>query len=110
MGGSDADDEHLVRIYIDLFNQERFWEAHGALEPLWRRSGDRNAQGLILVAAAFTKIQENRVQEFALIAGKALEMLGEGRYFCIDLSDVKRKLAASLESGGLFKIECNAPS
>lgn len=95
-----------VKIYVDLFNQERFWEAHGVLETLWRRSGDRNAQGLILVAAAFIKIQENKENEFIVIARRALEMLKGARYFCIDLAEVREKLSSSLESKKPFKIEC----
>ncbi|MEM2300711.1 MAG: DUF309 domain-containing protein [Sulfolobales archaeon] len=99
-------DEDLVEAYVALFNQERFWEAHGALETLWRRSGDRNAQGLILVAAAFIKIQENKENEFISIAKRALEMLKGTSYFCIDLGEVREKLSSSLESKKPFKIEC----
>ena len=99
-------DVDLVEAYVDLFNQERFWEAHGALETLWRRSGDRNAQGLILVAAAFIKIQENKENEFVIIAKRALEMLKGANYFCIDLDEVRKKLSSSLESKKPFKIEC----
>ncbi len=101
-----AGGEQLIERYVDLFNQERFWEAHGALEALWRISRDKDAQGLILVAAAFIKIQENRLPEFIALAKKALEMLGDGKYHCIDLADVRRKLFASLENKSPFKIRC----
>ena len=45
---------------IDLFNNHFFWEAHEALEPLWRDSGrdttaGRFLQGLIKISAALLK-------------------------------------------------------
>lgn len=62
-------------------------------------------KALILVAAAFTKIQEGKEHEFVIIAKKALEMLSDARYFCIDLVEVKEKLLLSLESRRPFRID-----
>jgi len=61
--------------YFDLFNREEFWEAHEALEELWRdlkdgvpvRAGAVKAapgdeyflRGLIVFAAAFVHVQRN---------------------------------------------------
>lgn len=102
------DEEHLIKQYVELFNKERFWEAHNVLEMLWRRTGDRNAQGLIMIAAAFIKIQENKIPEFLILAKRALEMVSDAKYFCIDLGDVKKKLAISLKNMKVFKIDCAA--
>ncbi len=52
---SDAGGSDLIEAYLDLFNQERFWEARGVLETLWRRSGDRNAQGFDIGRCCFYK-------------------------------------------------------
>jgi predicted metal-dependent hydrolase len=98
----------ILRRFVDLFNEERFWEAHEALEPLWRSTGERVLQGLILVAASFVKIQESKVEEFKVLAKKALTMLNNmSRYMCIDISRVRETLKVSIETFSPFKITCN---
>lgn len=47
---------------LELFNEERYWESHEALESAWRRvTGDEKEilQGLILLAAALVHWQKN---------------------------------------------------
>ena len=64
---------------IKLFNEERFWEAHEALEEIWHpsRGEDRNViQGLILSSAAFVHYQKNEANVCISILGRALEKLG----------------------------------
>ena len=64
---------------IRLFNEERFWEAHEALEEIWHpsRGEDRNIiQGLILTSAAFVHHQKNEENVCISILGRALEKLG----------------------------------
>ncbi len=98
----------ILRRYVELFNEERFWEAHEALEPLWRSTGERVLQGLILVAASFVKIQESKVGEFKALARKALTMLNNiSRYMCIDINRVKEALKVSIETSSPFKITCD---
>lgn len=64
---------------IDLFNQERFWEAHEALEEIWHPATgvDRDTiQGLILTAAALVHYQKNEKSVCVSILGRAKEKLG----------------------------------
>jgi predicted metal-dependent hydrolase len=56
-------DAHFL-AYVDLFNRQRFYEAHDALEALWLRSrhepdGEFH-KGLIQLAGAFVHVQKNR--------------------------------------------------
>lgn len=51
-----------IKMGLELFNEERYWESHEALESAWRvAAGDEKEilQGLILVAAAFVHSQKN---------------------------------------------------
>lgn len=54
---------HLL-AYVDLFNQQRFYEAHDALEALWlRKRSDPDGEfhkGLIQLAGAFVHVQKDR--------------------------------------------------
>lgn len=63
----------------ELFNQERFWEFHEAIEAVWRRepSGPTKEllQGMILVAAALVHKQKNREEVGLKILGRAVEKL-----------------------------------
>lgn len=76
---SGMEPHRILERAVELFNQERFWEFHEALEALWRRepAGPRREllQAMILVAAAFVHAQKNR-QEVALrVLERALRKL-----------------------------------
>ncbi len=52
--------EKLYREFWDLFNAEKFFEAHEVLEILWRETPGPERdfyQGLIQIAAAFVHVQ-----------------------------------------------------
>jgi hypothetical protein len=64
---------------VDLFNEERFWEAHEALEEIWHpATGTKRdtIQGLILTAAALVHYQKNENAVCLSILERALEKLG----------------------------------
>ena len=73
-----AEDEAL-REGIDLFNKERFWEAHEVLEEIWHPATgvDRDTiQGLILTAAALVHYQKDEKSVCVSVLGRAKEKLG----------------------------------
>jgi uncharacterized protein len=77
-------DDETLREGVRLFNEERFWEAHEALEEIWHREKgeDRDTiQGLILTAAAFVHFQKDEASVCISILGRALEKLGHTNDF-----------------------------
>jgi uncharacterized protein len=73
-------DRETLREGIDLFNQERFWEAHEVLEVIWHPATgvDRDViQGLILTAAALVHYQKNEKAVCLSILARALPKLGK---------------------------------
>jgi predicted metal-dependent hydrolase len=73
-------EEETLREGIDLFNQERFWEAHEILEEIWHPATgvERDIiQGLILTAAALVHYQKNEKAVCVSILGRAKEKLGK---------------------------------
>jgi hypothetical protein len=71
--------EEALREGIDLFNQERFWEAHEILEEIWHPATgvERDIiQGLILTAAALVHYQKNEKAVCISILGRAMKKLG----------------------------------
>jgi len=76
---STRPESELLREGIDLFNQERFWEAHEVLEEIWHPAtgADRDTiQGLILTAAALVHYQKNEKSVCVSILGRAKDKLG----------------------------------
>lgn len=72
-------EEETLREGINLFNQERFWEAHEVLEEIWHPAigVERDViQGLILTAAALVHYQKNEKAVCVSILGRAKEKLG----------------------------------
>ncbi len=73
-----------LREGIDLFNQERFWEAHELLEEIWHPATgvERDIiQGLILTAAALVHYQKNENDVCVSILGRAKDKLGTLDHF-----------------------------
>ncbi len=81
LGGAEG-----LASYMALIEEERYWEAHEALEAVWSRDRDPAKQVLILAAAALAKAQEGKLHAALKIAGRAKklqEALGE------DLVDIR---------------------
>ncbi len=75
---SKRGENETLRDGIDLFNQERFWEAHEVLEEIWHPATgvERDTiQGLILTAAALVHYQKNEKSVCVSILGRAKEKL-----------------------------------
>jgi hypothetical protein len=76
--------EEMLREGVELFNQERFWEAHEVLEEIWHPAtgADRDIiQGLILTAAALVHYQKNEQAVCISILGRAREKLDARDHF-----------------------------
>ncbi len=72
-------EQEALQEGIDLFNQERFWEAHELLEEIWHpaKGVERDTiQGLILTAAALVHYQKNEKAVCISILGRAMTKLG----------------------------------
>jgi uncharacterized protein len=71
-------DDEALREGVELFNQERFWEAHEVLEEIWHPATgvERDViQGLILTAAAFVHYQKDETVVCLSILARARKKL-----------------------------------
>jgi tetratricopeptide (TPR) repeat protein len=99
-----------IKLGFALFNEERYWESHEALEEAWRRtSGDEKEilQGIILLAAAFVHLQKGERDVALSVMKRGYEKLAghNGRHFQIDLSALKETVRRMLAEGpDFFKI------
>jgi predicted metal-dependent hydrolase len=97
-------DEEAIRLGLDLFNHERYWESHEALESAWKNAqGDEKEtlQGLILVAAALVHWQKNEKQVTLNVLKRARNKIARHRkeYFGVNLVALSERLSRILDSG-----------
>ncbi len=92
------DMDAAIKLYIQLFNEERFWEAHIVLESIWRRSRDPRIQALIKLAASHVKIQENKPEYARRLAMESLEMMDPVKLSCLDLKEVMGDIEVFVEN------------
>jgi len=110
-GISTKTKREALREGIDLFNQERFWEAHEVLEEIWHPATgvDRDAiQGLILTAAALVHYQKNEKSICISILGRAREKLGTLNEFNgVDVRRLRAKIDRILKDNTPTLIRIN---
>ena len=99
-----ASKNELIKHAKSLFNEERFWECHEALEVIWRRESGQEKeilQGIILTAAALVHYQRGRYQVSLSVFKRAYEKLRkhQGLYFGIDIDSLKSRVTTILVTG-----------
>jgi uncharacterized protein len=105
-----ADKEEALLEGVQLFNEERFWECHEALEQAWHPSKgvERDAiQSIILTAAAFVHYQKGEEETCLSILRRARgKMTSAKDHEKIDFKQLQQNIDGILNSGKiqLFKI------
>ena len=93
--------------FIELFNQEKFFEAHEILELRWKQErGKERAfyQGLIQIAAAFVHLQKGTplgAEELLKSASRYLEKF-KPVFMNLDLEKLLTEAQASLSAAAPF--------
>jgi predicted metal-dependent hydrolase len=86
-----------------LFNEERYWESHEALEVAWRKASGAEKevlQGIILAAAALVHLQKDEPSIALSVLGRALGKLEphEGTYQGVNLDAIKTEISAMVST------------
>lgn len=99
-----------IKLGFALFNEERYWESHEALEEAWRRSTGAEKeilQGIILLAAALVHLQKSEHDVALSVMKRGYEKLAghSGEHFRVDISALKETVGRMLTgSPDFFKI------
>jgi uncharacterized protein len=105
-----VDKDQALAEGVELFNEERFWECHEALEQAWQPSKgiERDAiQSIILTAAAFVHYQKGEEEICVSILRRArTKMALAEAYEKIDLKSIGKNIDEILDSEKihLFKL------
>ena len=107
-----VENEEAVKLGLALFNEERFWESHEALEFAWRRlEGPEKEilQGIILLAASLVHLQKNEEAVALSVMKRGYDKLAQhrGEHFGVDVAALKESVARMLSAGKpvFFKID-----
>lgn len=95
--------EQAIKHAVQLFNDEKYWGAHEALESVWKdTSGNEKSilNGIILVAAAFVHDEKDEPGVCLSILERAMKKLNkaDGIYYGIDVGRVAELTAKIINS------------
>jgi uncharacterized protein len=98
------DKDEAIERAVELFNDEKYWGAHEALEGVWKgASGDEKSilNGIILVAAAFVHDEKNEPEICLSILQRARKKLENisGTYCKIDVDRIADLISEIITSG-----------
>jgi uncharacterized protein len=96
-------DEAIMRA-VQLFNDERYWEAHESLEYVWKDATGTEKEilnGIILVAAAFVHHEKDELDICVSILRRAKRKLDQtsDEYYGINISKVVEVVSDIIDTG-----------
>ncbi|MDA4130828.1 MAG: DUF309 domain-containing protein, partial [Thaumarchaeota archaeon] len=102
---SDQDKKKVVDQSVELFNEQRYWECHEAMEQIWRRetSPQEKAvqQGVILSASALVHAQKDEDTICIGMIPRALAKLDqwdEETYYTLNVGTLRRSMEEILKT------------
>ena len=100
-------DKAIIRA-IELFNEERYWEAHEALEYVWKNATGSEKQilnGIILVAAAFVHDEKDEKDICISILNRARRKLDGTieKYYGIDTNKILVMISEIIKNGSVTR-------
>lgn len=96
--------EDAIREGIQLFNEERFWESHEALESAWLTASGADKeilQGLILLAAALVHLQKNDLTVTLSVMRRAQSKLSayHSEHFGVNIDNLRDDVSRMISAG-----------
>ena len=106
---TDQDKKKVVDQSVELFNEQRYWECHEAMEQIWRSETNPAEkalqQGVILSASALVHAQKD---EDAICIGMIpralakLDQWDEETYYALNVGTLRRSMEEILKGGKIF--------
>jgi hypothetical protein len=98
------DKQESITRAIQLFNDEKYWQAHEALEYMWKNASGVEKDilnGLILVAAAFVHDEKDEPDVCLSILQRARKKLSgtTGTYYGMEVNRIAGRISEMINSG-----------
>ena len=97
--------EQAIKRAVHLFNDEKYWGAHEALESVWKTTTNVDEKGIIngiiLIAAAFVHDEKDEPEICLSILRRAMKKLegATGMYHGIDIDRIANRISRIISSG-----------
>ena len=100
--------DKAVKRAVQLFNDERYWEAHENLEYVWKNATGTEKEilnGIILVAAAFVHDEKDETDVCIAILLRARKKLhrAKGKYHGIDTNRIADMISEIINTGRVHR-------
>jgi hypothetical protein len=100
--------DKVIEHAVQLFNEERYWEAHEALEYIWKNATGIEREilnGIILVAAAFVHDEKDESDVCISILRRARKKLdpGSGNYHGINTNRIADMISEIINTGKVHR-------
>jgi hypothetical protein len=100
--------DEAIKRAVQLFNDERYWEAHEALEYVWKNATGTEKEilnGIILVAAAFVHDEKDETNVCISIIRRARKKLdrASGKYHGIDTNRIAHMSSEIINTGKVHR-------
>jgi uncharacterized protein len=100
-------DKALKRA-MELFNDEKYWEAHEVLEYIWKNADGIEKEilnGIILVAAAFVHDEKDEQDVCISILQRARKKFdrASGNYYRIDINRIAGMISKIINTGQVYR-------
>lgn len=101
--------EESIDRAVDLFNDEKYWWSHEALEMVWKEASGHEKQllnGLILICAALVHFQKNENNIcFSILERSMIKFLNvkDSNYYGINIDKIKILIRQILENKKIVK-------
>jgi uncharacterized protein len=100
--------DKAVERAVQLFNDERYWEAHEALEYVWKNATGVEREilnGIILVAAAFVHDEKDEPNVCISILRRARKKLdpASGNYHAININRIANMISEIINTGKVHR-------
>lgn len=96
--------DEAIKRAIEMFNDEKYWGAHEALEGVWKGANGEEKNilnGIILVAAAFVHDEKDEPEVCLSILQRARKKLegSRGKYHGIDIDRIADQISEIINLG-----------
>jgi hypothetical protein len=103
--------EESINRAVVLFNDEKYWWSHEALEMVWKEASGHEKQllnGLILICAALVHFQKNENNIcFSILERSMIKFLNvkDSNYYGINIDKIKKLIRQILENKKILKFK-----
>ena len=85
-------EDQILDMFLNLFQEHRFWEAHEFLEGIWKNTGNDYYRALILLTIPYIKLQMGQYDRIEKAMKRFLEYQVDRHIHKLDINCIKNEI------------------